>query len=154
VRKIQLILLSGIVLVVVILYFQWMNNDITIVRQAEIKQTNPQVPIIKLPVFASKNISNYRQIISQPVFHATRQPSQSVKVNVTPTTDFIVTGVMISPEHKFAWIKNSKGQQIKVSQGKIVNRWFLEKIQKDGVFFRYGRHTLFVKLTKEKPKKK
>jgi type II secretory pathway component PulC len=146
-RKIQLMLLLGIIFLSFILFSRLNHNDLVVIKNIKNNTVDTQISELKIPVFKEKNITNYQHIIKSPIFHSTRKPGQTSNIAVTPVADFIVTGVVISPEQKFAWIKNSKGQQIKVSQGEIINRWFLEKIQKEGVFLRYGKHTLFVKLT-------
>ena len=146
-RKIQLMLLLGIIFLSFILFSRLNHNDLVVIKNIKNNTVDTQISELKIPVFKEKNITNYQHIIKSPIFHSTRKPGQPSNIAVTPVADFIVTGVVVSPEQKFAWIKNSKGQQIKVSQGEIINRWFLEKIQKEGVFLRYGKHTLFVKLT-------
>jgi hypothetical protein len=107
---------------------------------------------IPLEVFVTHPESHYSVIVQQPLFNENRQKfiEPIVKKVEQPLGIYLLTGVLVTPDKRFAILKNTKtGEQTQIPEGNMLNKWRVFRINDDGVILKSGSRTEHVLLDED-----
>lgn len=104
-----------------------------------------------IPVFTDKPLTDFSAIVQHPLFVISRRPKVVTILAYKPVVNFILTGVIITPDKRFAVFRdNVTDRENRVANGAVHNGWLLEKVEESGVTLRFGKFSKFIKITIKK----
>ncbi len=123
------------------------------------KQTGTPVPGRKTAPAARLGPRNaYNAIAERPLFARTRRPAEEEPTTSAPSArtnlpNFILKGIVISPDEKYILLlKSSSSETVRLTEGQGIDGWRVEKILSDRVILKSGDRTVEFKLWNEHTK--
>jgi hypothetical protein len=136
--------------------WQWRQPPATIEVAATAPAPTTPTPLAPAPDFTPPAFGEFAETLERPLFSPTRRPappsSEPEPTLDTPTGDFILIGVVITPTESLALVQQKGAQApIRIALGQMVNGWTLETVEADRVTFRFGENAQEVKLRDDVP---
>ncbi len=111
--------------------------------------------------FTLPPLSQFQEIITRPLFLKTRRPAPSANTGAatqstseTPLSKYAVSGVVITPEQRFALIRGINDNTLqRVADGEEFHGWTVKAIEHEGVVFTRDREQERLPLLRKTPEK-
>ena len=110
--------------------------------------------------FTLPPLSQFQEIITRPLFLKTRRPAPSANTaatqstSETPLSKYAVSGVVITPEQRFALIRGINDNTLqRVADGEDFHGWTVKAIEHEGVVFTREREQERLPLLRKTPEK-
>ena len=136
-KRLSIVLLIVAAALAALLVYEW--QQATALRDSVLALKTRQAataPALKLePPFRLQPPSSYARITEQPLFVASRKPSEQATVAVGPPVQFELTGIAQTPGESVILLRNAKtGKTERLKSGeKTKNGLELETVKPDGV---------------------
>lgn len=153
-RLMRLLLLLLNLLLLLLIGMMWRNTPQVMSEQETTKvQTSPlQLPASPL---RSLSLDHYQEILARPLFWSERRGLQTSPpteaASSTQPLAFVLIGVVMSPEAKYALLGKPGGTEVtKVQPGDIVEGWMLESMTTNSVSLNRGGERRQITLDEER----
>ncbi|MGH8487699.1 MAG: hypothetical protein ACREXS_02175 [Gammaproteobacteria bacterium] len=111
--------------------------------------------------FTLPPLSQFQEVITRPLFLKTRRPAPGANTGVatqstadTPLSKYAVSGVVITPEQRFALIRATNDNTLqRVADGQEFHGWTVKAIEHEGVVFTREREQERLPLLRKTPEK-
>ena len=109
--------------------------------------------------FTLPPLSQFQEVITRPLFLKTRRPAPSASTGAatqstadTPLSKYAVSGVVITPEQRFALIRGISDNTLqRVTDGQEFNGWTVKAIEHEGIVFTREREQERLPLLRKTP---
>lgn len=132
------ILILAISLLVLMICIELITYQSAQQQQSEVVITSKKPVLDQLDRFESESKRSFLEVVERPVFYQSRE-YVALAGGSKPLGSFELSGVLMTLEKRFAILRDRKtGEEKKVEEGMEINRWTLEKVEKNGVTLRSG----------------